>query len=458
MEQDRRWFITLAAVLLGFGVLMVHSASITSRPTNFEQIHLSRHLMFVTLGLALAAIAAVTPMRTLRALSPWLFAGTLALLVIVLVPGIGTRVKGAQRWLRLGPVSLQPSELAKLALPLFLGTILHGCRSLLRSWLVGPVLFCIPIALMVPLVLLEPDLGTALFLCFSAAVMLWLSGWPLRNFLGGLLAAVPAVIYLVINKPYQLQRVTGFIATWTDLNQAPYQIQQSLATLGAGGMWGVGLGKGWQKLSFLPEANTDFVFAVIGEELGMLGTLSVVALWAGLLHFGLRLVAPLERGGFARTVATTLLLQIVFQAALNIAVVTALVPPKGISHPLISCGGSNLVVSLISLGVIVSLANAPRRERPAPPVFQNTGGRTLVINRRTITLPPVAPPPVAETPPTTAVPAPKAPRKRTPKAPKQPVATPAVTEQPVASEANTDAAELVPSEPAPDATEPVPSA
>lgn len=422
MEQDRRWFITLAAVLLGFGVLMVHSASITSRPTNFEQIHLSRHLMFVTLGLALAAIAAVTPPRILRLLAPWLFAATLALLVIVLLPGVGTRVKGAQRWLRFGPVSLQPSELAKLALPLLLGAMLHRYRRYLRAWVIGPVLFCLPVALMVPLVLLEPDLGTALFLCFSAAVMLWLSGWPLRNFLAGLGAAIPAVIYLVINKPYQLQRITGFLATWTDLNQAPYQIQQSLATLGAGGFWGVGLGKGWQKLSFLPEANTDFVFAVIGEELGMLGTLSVVALWGGLLYFGLRLLSRLEPGGFERTVATTLLMQIVFQAALNIAVVTALVPPKGISHPLISCGGSNLVVSLVSLGVIVSLSNAPRRP-VSDPVFEDR--RTLVINRRTISLPPAAPLPAAAPQPVDK-PA-KPPRKRAPKAPK-----PAVAEEPAA--------------------------
>lgn len=362
MEQDRRWFLTLAGVLLGFGVLMVHSASITSRPTNFEQIHLSRHLVFLTLGLAAAGCAVILPVRVWRWLAPWLFALTLVLLVLVLIPGIGTRVKGAQRWLRLGPASLQPSELAKLALPLFLGAVLERYRGWLRSWMVGPIVFCLPAALMVPLVLLEPDLGTALFLCFGVAVMLWLSGWPVRNFLAGVCTAIPAVVYLVINKPYQLQRITGFVATWTDLNQAPYQIQQSLATLGAGGFWGVGLGKGWQKLSFLPEANTDFVFAVIGEELGMLGTLSVVALWSGLLYFGLRLVAPLPRGGFERTVATTLLLQIVFQAALNIAVVTALVPPKGISHPLISCGGSNLVVSLMCLGAIVGLANPARRD------------------------------------------------------------------------------------------------
>lgn len=409
MEQDRRWFFTLAGVLLGFGVLMVHSASITSRPTNFEQIHLSRHLIFLTLGLAAGGLAAAIPPRAWRWLAPWLFAATLVLLVLVLVPGIGTRVKGAQRWLRFGPASLQPSELAKLALPLFLGAVVERYRGWMRSWIVGPVLFCLPVVVMVPLVLLEPDLGTALFLCFGAAVMLWLSGWPLRNFLSGVVAAVPAVIYLVINKPYQLQRITGFVATWTDLNQAPYQLQQSLATLGAGGYWGVGLGKGWQKLSFLPEANTDFVFAVIGEELGMLGTLSVVALWSGLLYFGLRLLAPLPRGGFERTVGTTILLQIVFQAALNVAVVTALVPPKGISHPLISCGGSNLVVSLICLGVIASLAR---------PTGEATAAETNIVE--SVELPPM---PMVKQPLISPCAGEKSPRRRAPRQAKATEAT-----------------------------------
>lgn len=336
---------------------MVHSASITSRPTDFEQVYLSRHLIFMTVGLILAGLAAALPPRWWRSLAPWIFLITLVLLIAVLIPGIGTRVKGAQRWLRLGPVSMQPSELAKIALPLFLARLIERSRPLLRSWLVGPVLFTAPLGLTVPLVLLEPDLGTALFLCLGSAIILWLSGWPLRNFLAAVGCAIPAVAYLVIHKPYQLQRVLGFIATWTDLNQAPYQIQQSLATMGAGGLWGVGLGKGWQKLSFLPEANTDFVFAVIGEELGLLGTLSVVVLWGGLLFFGVRLLSRMPRGSFERVVGLTLLMQVVFQAGLNVAVVTALVPPKGISHPLISCGGSNLVVSLVSLGIIIGLAN-----------------------------------------------------------------------------------------------------
>ncbi len=207
-----------------------------------------------------------------------------------------------------------------------------------------------------PLVLLQPDLGTALFLGAGSGVLLFLARWPLRNFAVILSAAIPAVVYLVVNRPYQMQRIAGFLAVWNDPEAAPYQLKQSMMTLGAGGSWGAGLGRGWQKLSFLPEANTDFVFAVIGEELGLLGTLFVIALWIGVYLFGLKLLSQHERGSFAYLAGVTLLTQIVLQAAINVAVVTAMVPPKGIPHPLMSYGGSNLVTTLMAVGVIVAFS------------------------------------------------------------------------------------------------------
>ena len=187
---------------------------------------------------------------------------------------------------------------------------------------------------------------------------MFLVGWPIRNFVFAALMAAPAAGYLVSVKPYQLQRITGFLATWSDMNQAPYQLKQSLVTLGSGGLSGVGLGRGWQKLSFLPEANTDFVFAVVGEELGLVGALGVVLLWGGIYAVGLRLLKDLDHKSFARVAATALLTQIILQAALNVAVVTAVVPPKGIPHPLLSYGGSSLMVSLVSFGVVISLSTA----------------------------------------------------------------------------------------------------
>lgn len=334
---------------------MVHSASITSRPSEAEQVYLSRHLVFVALGVAAATIAGFMPGGFWKRLSPWLFWGSFGILVLVLVPGIGTSINGARRWFRYGPLSVQPSELMKIALPLYLCYLAENRRDVLHLWLRGSIPVAFPLLLVVPVVMIEPDLGTALFLATTGAIALFVGGWPVRNFLLAALPAIPAVIVAVLHRPYQMQRIAGFLETWADWTQAPYHLKQSLVTLGAGGLWGAGLGKGFQKLSFLPEANTDFVFAVIGEELGLIGALSVIGLWLGIYVAGLRLVSRLNRESFAYNAAFVLLTQLVFQVTLNIAVVTAMVPPKGIPHPLISYGGSNLVVSLVAVGIILSL-------------------------------------------------------------------------------------------------------
>ncbi len=355
-DHNRDLFISLTCVLLGFGVLMVHSASITSWPTEFEQVYLSRHVTFLLIGVTAATVCALLPARFWFRASPYLFLASIVLLALVLVPGVGTKVKGAQRWLRYGPLSLQPSELAKVVLPLYLCRVVYCRREHLDRWIAGTIPVLLPLGLVVPLVMLQPDLGTAIFLAAACAIALFAGGWPLRNFALAAAMVVPLCGYLVAMKPYQLKRITGFLQTWSEAGHAPYQVKQSLVSLGAGGLFGVGLGKGWQKLSFLPEANTDFVFAVVGEELGLIGTLSLVALWLGLYITGLRLIAGLPRNSFAFLAAFTLLTQLVLQAALNVAVVTAMVPPKGISFPLLSYGGSNLVMSLVTLGIVISLS------------------------------------------------------------------------------------------------------
>lgn len=364
-DPRRPLFLILVGVLIGLGVLMVHSASITSRPTEAERVFLSRHLVCLGIGLVAATIAAAFPSRWWLRLSPLLFCLTVALLALVLVPGFGARLNGSQRWLRHGGLSLQPSELAKITLPLLLCTLLVRRRDLFGRWLLGPLVFGLPFLVAVPLVLLQPDLGTAMFLVGGGALALFVGGWPLRNFAIGLTFAVPMVTALVWHRSYQMQRILGFLAAWSDWKEAPYQLQQSLVTIGVGGWTGVGLGRGWQKLSFLPEANTDFVFAVIGEELGLLGTLGLVLLWGGVYYTGLRLLAPLPRDSFERVWGFTLLTQLVAQALLNMAVVTALVPPKGIPHPLISYGGSSLVTSLLALGIVWGLSNTREPTLPA---------------------------------------------------------------------------------------------
>lgn len=359
MDFDRKLFLALSGVLLGVGVLMVYSASVTSRPTEYETVYLSRHLAAVVVGLLLAGLAATVPAERWRRWAPGLFWGVLLLLVAVLIPGLGTRAKGAQRWLRFQGFSLQPSELAKIALPLWTCALIHARHDRLSGWWSGTLPVLWPTCLLVPLVLVEPDLGTAAFLLGGTLVALYLGGWPWSRFAFGLALLIPTSAGILLLKPYQQRRIIGFLETWSDLDAAPYQIKQSLVTLGAGGWLGEGLGKGWQKLSFLPEANTDFVFAVVGEELGLVGTLGLIAVWCGVYLSGIRLLSVHHVRSFPFLAGVTLLTQLVVQALLNVAVVTAMVPPKGISHPLVSVGGSNLVVSLMTLGLIWGLSRPP---------------------------------------------------------------------------------------------------
>lgn len=359
MDLPRKVFLALVGVLLGLGLLMVYSSSITSRPTEFEWVHLRRHLAAAVVGIGLATLAFTRSEKFWRATAPVWFALTIVLLFAVLMPGLGTRVKGAQRWIRIAGVSVQPSEIAKIVVPMMTCWLLsrskpHEPRTWRQLlWVLTPTLVA------APLVLIEPDLGTAAFLVLGTIVALWVSGWPLRHFAAGMLLIFPMGLGFLFLKPYQQRRIIGFLETWNDLDAAPYQIRQSLVSLGAGGLWGEGLGKGFQKLSFLPEANTDFVFAVMGEELGLVGTLGLLAVWSGLYLSGVRLLSVLDFRSFAFRTGFTLLTMFVVQALMNVAVVTAMVPPKGISHPLLSAGGSNLVGSLLLLGIVGSLLRTP---------------------------------------------------------------------------------------------------
>lgn len=358
-HENRHLFLSLAVVLVGFGTLMVHSASITSWPTEFGRVYLTRHLKFLVIAVGAGCIAGAIPARFWFRAAPWMFVGTLLLLAATLIPGVGTEVNGARRWLRFGGFSMQPSELAKITLPLLLAQTLILARARLGHVFYGTVPFIVPAVLTVGLVVLEPDLGTSVFLMGSAGLVLFYGGWPIRNFIVGIGMAVSAGVFLIVSQSYRIRRVTDFVSVWTDFEGSDaWQLKQSLITLGSGNVWGVGLGRGTQKLSFLPESNTDFVFAVVGEELGLAGTVGLVALWCGLFWVGVKLVRGFRPDCFAAIVSMTLLTQLVGQALLNAAVVTALVPTTGIPHPLVSYGGSSLVVSVVSLGIIISLSRA----------------------------------------------------------------------------------------------------
>ena len=359
-ERDslRRLFAGLIAVLLCVGVQMVHSASLTSRPGAQDAVFTGKHLGYLMLSLGYAWVASRVSSARLQQNSGRLFWIVVVLLIALLIPGIGSRINGAQRWLRLGNLSLQPSELGRIVLPLVAVTLLTKLRAT-SGFLVHTIPATMwPLLIVLPLVAIEPDLGATVFLAAGYILALFIGGWPLRYFVALAALAVPVGASLLILKPYQLERITGFMSAWRDLSQAPWQIRQSLMSLGSGGLQGTGIGSGWQKLSYLPEANTDFVFAVIGEELGLTGTITVCLVWMAVLIVGQAVLKHLPRTSFEWIFATTLLLQLLLQAMANVAVVTALIPPKGVPHPFISYGGTNLLMSLTTVGLIIGMSRS----------------------------------------------------------------------------------------------------
>jgi cell division protein FtsW len=345
--------VTLA--LFGFGLVMVWSASsaLAQERHGSPYYFLLKQVAWGTIGLVGLVIALRLDYRTLRRPSvvyPLLIVSTLLLIVVLFLKP----VNDTHRWIRAGALSFQPAELAKLSIVLFLAY--HVER---RAERVNELVTLFPALLLVSwfgfLVLIQPDLGTAFCLVLTGAVILFAAGVRLKYFLA---LAVPALVVLyaaVMAVPWRRVRVTSFINPWADPQGAGYQVIQSLIAVGTGGLTGVGLMEGRQKLFYLPYPYSDFVFAVIGEELGLLGAVAVVLAFVVLLWRGLRAAwsAPDE---FGRFLAAGLTLSIVFQALINVSVVLGLMPTKGIPLPFISAGGSSLVFALFGVGLVANVS------------------------------------------------------------------------------------------------------
>ena len=358
--------VVLALLLLGLA--MVYSASgMTALDANDDpSTYLAQQSAWAALGLAAMLIAARVEHRRLRVIAVPLLALSVALLVAVLVPGVGARAGGAARWLRFGPlVGVQPAELAKLAVILYLGTWLGTHRAEIGSWRVT-VPFLAVTATVSGLVFVEPDLGTALVIVAVALAMYFVAGARLREFAAlGALAVVLALAAAVV-QPYRYQRLLAFVDPWSDPRGAGFQTIQALYGLALGGPFGEGLGAGREKFGFLPAPYTDSIFAVLGDELGLLGTLAVIL---GFLVLGLRGVRIALRceDPTGAILATGITVWLVFQAWVNMAVVASLVPMTGITLPFISYGGSSLCVGLIAVGILLSIGRARSATRATVP-------------------------------------------------------------------------------------------
>lgn len=358
--QRPKWDYIMLLVALGLtalGLVMVLSASSLLAEKRFgDPYHFFRpQVVYVLLGLMVMMICRKIPYDWLCR-SSYLMLGIIILaLVLVLIPGIGHRVGGASRWLRFGGISLQPSEFAKVVLVIFLAYSLSAKREVIRSFFVGLVPNLIILGLLVGLVVVEPDLGAAVIMTVIAGIMFFISGVPLRYLTSLALLAIPVVYLAVVRSPYRLKRITAFLTPWDDPLGTGYHIIHSFMAFASGGLTGVGPGAGKQKLFFLPEPHTDFIFSVVGEELGFVGValialLFLILVWRG---FSVSLNAYELQGSY---LALGLTLIIGLQAFMNMAVVVGLMPTKGLILPFFSYGGSAMLVNFICLGLIFNVA------------------------------------------------------------------------------------------------------
>ncbi len=364
---EHRILTTAALCLLAFGAVMVYSASsplgVLSRHGGSGTGEFIRYVVFGAIGLTAMY---VLERRGLALLTPQicrlLLLGSFALLVLVLLPGFGVNFNGARRWFSAGPIQFQPSELMKLALVLYVARYLADHPKRMRSFrqAVAPILLAAGPAIL--LIAVEPDLGTALVVAFTVATLMIAAGMPMR-YLGrlGALAAV-GVVLMVLAQPYQQARLTSFLHPWAATTAAGtgYQAVQGQIALGSGGLLGVGLGKSVEKIFYLPEAQNDFILAVIGEELGVLGICGVVFLYGMIAYAGLR-TARRAVGRYPKLLASGLTSLILCQGILNIFVVLGLAPLTGVPLPFISYAPSNLCVMLASVGLLLNISRPGAR-------------------------------------------------------------------------------------------------
>lgn len=338
-------------------MVMIYSASNIYAWETYKDglFFLKRHLTFVAIGIMVTYAAMLMDYRKLAKLTKPILLISLLLLILVLIPGIGREVAGARRWFRFKSLSFQPSGLAAISLIIYMAEFISRKGNQIKDFLHGFLPAVLVLGLTVLLILVEPDLGSAVALALVVLLMLFVAGTK-PQYLGLLiLAAVPVLYFLIFSVPYRRVRIMAFLNPWQDPRGTGFQIIQSQVALGSGNIFGVGLGHSRQKLFYLPAAHTDFIFSIIGEELGLVGTLGVIFLFVFFIQQGLKIIkyAPDKFGYF---LSLGLLLLIVLKAAVNIGVSCGVLPTKGLPLPFISYGGSSFIFDLLSVGILMNIA------------------------------------------------------------------------------------------------------
>jgi cell division protein FtsW len=365
---------TATLCLLAGGAVMVYSASSAESllsGSGDASYYLKRYVMFALLGMVVLQLASRHGLKVIRALTPVLLISSFVLTVAVMLPGVGVTVNGATRWLGAGPLQFQPSELLKVALVLYAAQILAARPECTRNvgTLTKPLLLVVGAAC--ALLMKQPDMGTTMVICFSIGALLIAAGVPIRNLvlIGGVLLFLATV--LAIAEPYRRERLFSFLDPFADAGDSGFQAVQALTAIGSGGFFGVGLGESVQKIFYLPEAHTDMILAIIGEELGLFGILGLISLYGMIGYAGLR-AAKLAVDRYAKLLAAGITSLILCQATLNFFAVLGMMPLTGVPLPFISYGASNLVVLMGAMGLLLNVAaTGGRAQRAGKPERQS---------------------------------------------------------------------------------------
>jgi cell division protein FtsW len=351
--------VTLLLVAVGLGMIYSASGVMAHKRFGDASYFLKRQMLWLAVGLVCLLVAARTDLHTLRRWAvPVLFLG-MAGLVLVLLPSVGVAVKGARRWLRIGMWTIQPAELVKVGVLLYVAHYLAKKGARVTDFWRGFVPPLVVVGTVIGLVVIEPDMGTAAVIGLVTLGLLFVGGARLGHLMLIGLAVLPVLYLLVMRVAYRRQRILSFLDPWSDPAGSGFQVIQSFLALGSGGVSGVGLGEGRQKLFYLPEPHTDFVLSALGEEAGFLGTMAVLLLLGWFVARGLGIALEAE-DPFARYLALGVSFLVGFHTLINVGVVTGMLPTKGLTLPFVSYGGSSLVVNMIGTGLLIAVS----RHRP----------------------------------------------------------------------------------------------
>ncbi|MBM3246413.1 MAG: putative lipid II flippase FtsW [Candidatus Omnitrophica bacterium] len=348
---------SVTVILIAVGIVMIYSASSIYAWQNYKDglFFLKRHLSFFIIGVFLAFLMMIIDYKSLKRWARPMLIASILLLILVLIPGVGREVAGARRWFRFKFISFQPSEFANLAMVIYLADFISRKQEEIRTFLKGFLPAITVLGIVSLLILLQPDLGTTLALGIVVFIMLFVAGTRPVYLLSTILASLPALYLLIFSVAYRRMRILAFLNPWLDPKGSGFQIIQSQIALGSGGIFGQGLGHSKQKLFYLPAAHTDFIFSIIGEELGLLGTIGIIILFIIFIQQGVKIIrnAPDK---FSYFLSLGLVLMFCLKAAINIGVSCGILPTKGLPLPFISYGGSSFVFDMVSVGILINIA------------------------------------------------------------------------------------------------------